>query len=332
MDSKGEVLLSILSSLAQDESRSISENCTWGIRRRFEQGKVFLTHTNFQGFDKDKEGNLVIIPEQAEVVRRIYREFLNGKGTKRIAIELEEEGVPKWNKSNRWHERCIRSILTNEKYKGDALLQKSYTVDFLTKKRVVNDGVFPQYYVKDSHPAIIDRDTWEAVQLEIKRRRSFALAHGIDKIEFSTDKRPFAGRVICGTCGKVYGRKIWNSPNPKLRRVVWQCNNKYAVKGVKGCDSRHIDEEVLYQAFVDAYNLLVENRKAFMKKWEKMKMEEDPWRRVTARRLMEMLEGAKAIKEFDSNLFYMLVEKYVVHEGGELGIVLIDGSEMRSEY
>lgn len=140
LDSKGEVLLSILSSLAQDESRSISENSTWGIRRRFEQGKVTVNHTKFMGYDKDEEGNLVINEKQAKIVRRIYTDYINGKGPNRIAKEFEEEGILNWNGKAKWYESSIRKMLSNEKYKGDALLQKTYTVDFLSKKRAVNKG------------------------------------------------------------------------------------------------------------------------------------------------------------------------------------------------
>ena len=184
LDTKGEVLLSILSSLAQDESRSISENSTWGIRRRFEQGKLHINHVKFLGYDKDVNGNLVINAKQAKTVRRIYTDFLNGKGANRIARELEKDRVPNWNGKAKWYESSIRKMLTNEKYKGEALLQKTYTVDFLSKKRAENTGQVPQYYVEESHPAIIDKDMWEAVQLEMERRKAYALEHGIKNIEY----------------------------------------------------------------------------------------------------------------------------------------------------
>ena len=172
LDSKGEVLLSILSSLAQDESRSISENSTWGIRRRFEQGKLHVNHTTFLGYDKDASGELIVDKKQAAIVRKIYTAFLDGKGAGRIAKDLTRDKIPKWDGSIRWYESSIRKMLGNEKYKGDALLQKTYTVDFLTKKRVDNTGQVPQYYVEDSHPAIIDKEMWEAVQLETERRKA----------------------------------------------------------------------------------------------------------------------------------------------------------------
>ena len=170
------------------------------------------------GYDKGANGELVINKKQAEIVRRIYREYLDGKGTNRIAKDLEKDKVPKWDGSFRWYESSVRKILTNEKYKGDALLQKTYTVDFLNKKRVENDGQIPQYYVEDSHPAIIDKEMWEAVQLEMERRRAYALEHSIQKIEYASSSNPFAGRVICGNCGQIYGRKVWNSTDDRLRR------------------------------------------------------------------------------------------------------------------
>lgn len=119
----------------QDESRSISENSTWGIRRKFEQGEVRVNYAKFLGYDKGEDGNLVINEKQAKIVRRIFTEYLDGKGPNKIARELEEEGIRNWNGKAKWYESSIRKMLSNEKYKGDALLQKTYTVDFLTKKR-----------------------------------------------------------------------------------------------------------------------------------------------------------------------------------------------------
>lgn len=253
LDSKGEVLLSILSSLAQDESRSISENSTWGIRRRFEQGKLHINHTKFLGYDKDKNGNLVINPKQAKIVKRIYEDFLDGKGANRIARDLENDGTLNWNGKAKWYEGSIRKMLTNEKYKGDALLQKTYTVDFLSKKRADNNGEVPQYYVEDSHPAIIDKEMWEAVQLEMERRRNFALKYGIQKLEYATTDNPFAGRVICGSCGRVFGRKVWNSTSEKLRRIVWQCNGKYLAKGEKGCGYKCQDNNEHFRSYKNVH-------------------------------------------------------------------------------
>ena len=227
------IVVAIIPKNRQDESRSISENSTWGIRRRFEQGRLFINTTKFLGYDKDKNGNLVINKKQAEIVRRIYREFLDGKGANLIARELERARVPNWHGRAKWYESSIRKMLTNEKYMGDALLQKTYTVDFLSKKRADNTGQVPQYYVEDSHPAIIDKEMWEAAQLEMKRRKAYVLQHGIQMFEYASLKKPFAGRVVCGLCGRAFGRRIWNSTDDRLRRVMWQCSAKYEIKGIR---------------------------------------------------------------------------------------------------
>ena len=328
LDSKGEVLLSILSSLAQDESRSISENSTWGIRRRFEQGKLHINHTKFLGYDKNKDGNLVINEKQAKIVRRIYTEFLDGKGACRIARALEFGGVLNWNGKAKWYEGSIRKMLTNEKYKGDALLQKTYTIDFLNKKRADNNGQVPQYYVEGSHPAIIDQEMWEAVQLEMERRRNFALEYGIQKLEYATTDNPFAGRVICGSCGQVFGRKVWNSTDDRFRRIIWRCNGKYVVKGKKGCDSRHIDDGVLYQAFISVFNALIENKDYFMGKWQERLEKGDALVRYKAKQFIQVLKEAEPMKAFSTELYFALVEKMTVFEGNRIIVSLLDGTEI----
>ncbi|WP_278320240.1 zinc ribbon domain-containing protein [Inediibacterium massiliense] len=110
---------------------------------------------------------------------------------------------------------------------------------------------------------------WEAVQLEIERRRNFAREHGIVKVDYATITNPFAGKVICGHCGSVFGRKVWNSNDERFRKVVWMCNKRYAVKGKKGCNNKHVYDKVLYQAFINAFNAMIENKDYFMEKWKK---------------------------------------------------------------
>ena len=155
LDSKGELLITIMSSLAQEESRSISENVTWGQRKRMADGKVSLPYKHFLGYRKGADGLPEIVPEEAEIVRNIYRWFMEGKTPTGIARTLTEQGVPTPAGKEQWCSSTVKSILTNEKYKGSALLQKRFTVDFLTKKSKVNEGEVPQYYIEESHPAII---------------------------------------------------------------------------------------------------------------------------------------------------------------------------------
>jgi hypothetical protein len=331
LDSKGEVLLTILSSLAQDESRSISENSTWGIRRKFEQGKVVVNHKKFLGYDKDEEGNLIIDEKQAKIVRRIYRDYLDGKGPNRIARELENGGVLNWNGKSKWYESSIRTMLSNEKYKGEALLQKTYTVDFLSKKRVKNKGEVPQYYVEESHPAIIDKEIWRAVQLEMDRRKAFAEKYNISKVDYATVDNPFAGRVICGHCGSTFGRKVWNSNNERLRRIIWRCNKKYVVKGEKNCENKHIDNQVLYQAFINTFNAMVENKDYFIEKWKEGVKSEDALVRYKANQFIKIIENTEFLEGFDIDLYFKVVEKMIVIESNMIIITLLDGTEIECE-
>jgi site-specific recombinases, DNA invertase pin homologs len=199
-DSKGELLLTIMSSLSQEESRSISENCTWGQRKRFADGKVTVPFKRFLGYDRGPDGNLVVKPEQAVTVKRIYAMFLQGKTPFGIAQALTADGIPSPAGKPKWNASAVKSILSNEKYKGDALLQKSYIADFLTKKQVVNNGEIPQYYVENNHEAIIDLETFEMVQRALTRRTKGKNRHSGVHI--------FSGKIKCGDCGGWYGSKL----------------------------------------------------------------------------------------------------------------------------
>ena len=169
-DGKGELLISIMSSLAQEESRSISENVTWGHRKRFAEGRVTMCYGSFLGYRKGEDGTPEIVPEEAEIVRYIFRHFIKGQTPYKIAAELTAQGVPTPGGKQKWTTGTIKSILTNEKYKGDALLQKKFTVDFLTKKTKRNEGEVQQYYVENSHPAIITPEEFDLVQAEFEKR------------------------------------------------------------------------------------------------------------------------------------------------------------------
>ena len=245
-DGKGELLLTIMSSLAQAESRSISENVTWGQRKRFADGKVNLPYKQFLGYRKGADGFPEVVPEEAIVVHRIYTRFIEGLTPGAIAKELTADGIPTPSGKQCWQTSTVESILQNEKYKGAALLQKCFTVDFLTKKQKVNEGEVPQYYVEHSHEPIIAPEDFDKVQAEFVRRKQFGLQY--------SGKSIFASRIVCGDCGSFYGAKVWNSNN-KYRRVVWQCNNKF--KGGHRCGTPHLDEKTIKARFVDAFNAVL---------------------------------------------------------------------------
>lgn len=245
-DGRGELLISIMSSLAQEESRSISKNCTWGQRKRFADGKVTVPFGRFLGYDRGEDGNLVINEEEAVIVRRIYGLFLQGRSPYTIAKILTAEHIPTPGGKEKWSGSTVKSILTNEKFKGCALLQKVYTADFLTKKKVKNEGQVPQYYVEDNHPAIIEPAVFDKVQ------KLMAVRHpGKNR---NSCISPFSSRIKCGECGSWYGSKVWHS-NDKYRKVIWQCNHKF--DGDCKCGTPHLTEDEIKEMFVRAINILL---------------------------------------------------------------------------
>ena len=253
LDSKGELLITIMSSLAQEESRSISENVTWGQRKRFADGKVSLPYSHFLGYRKGDNGLPEIVPEEAETVRWIYSLFLSGKTTGSIASLLTREGIPTPAGKKKWAASTVESILKNEKYKGDALLQKAFTVDFLTKKQKKNEGEVPQYYVENSHPAIIDPAEWKLVQRELERRKAIGRSYSGNSI--------FSSRLVCGDCGGYFGSKVWHSTD-KYRRTIWRCNSKFI--GEEKCQTPHLTEEEIKARFLDAFNALVADKERLL--------------------------------------------------------------------
>ena len=259
LDAKGEVMITIMSSLAQEESRSISENVTWGKRRSMEEGRFSLAYKYFLGYKKGDDGILQIVEEEAKIVRKIYQLFLKGKTIRAIADHLTKCGIPTPRGKEKWSASTIVSILTNEKYKGDALLQKTYTADFLTKKSKKNRGEVPQYYIKDSHPAIIDPETFDLVQQEIERRRP-------NRRQLHRSS-PFTAKIICGECGGYYGRKVWHS-NSKHRKYIWRCNQKYEAETM--CSTPNLDESAIETAFVEAFNQMLGDKEQYIARFEEM--------------------------------------------------------------
>lgn len=257
LDSKGELLITIMSSLAQEESRSISENVTWGQRKRFADGKVSLPYKQFLGYEKGEDGLPKIVEKEAAVVRLIYKLFLEGKTTSGIAKHLTSNKIPTPAGKEVWQQSTVQSILKNEKYKGDAILQKTFTVDFFTKKKKINEGEIPQYYVENSHPAIITPEVFDLTQHELKKRKE---AKG-----YKTGGGCFSGKIVCGECGSFYGSKVWHSTS-KYRRIIWQCNSKF--KNDEKCSTPHLNEDKIKQTFVEAFNSLIENKEEILEGYE----------------------------------------------------------------
>ena len=255
LDGTGEILITILSSLAQEESRNISENTRWGVVRRFENGKMIVNHNKFMGYTKNENGDLVIVPEEAEIVRLIFRLYLEGYSAKKISQYLEENGIKTATGQDKWYDSVIFKMLRNEKYMGDALLQKTYTVDFMTKKNVINKGIVPQYYVEDDHEPIISKELFYRVQEELARRasmnKSAVTRKKNQKSKFSS-KYALAGLLLCGDCWQEYRRVTWSRNGKK--KIVWRCSNRLT-NGTKHCKkSETLEEGVLNRAVMEAIN------------------------------------------------------------------------------
>lgn len=260
MDAKGEVLLTIMASLAQQESQSLSQNVKLGLQYRYQQGIVQINHNRFLGYTKDEEGHLVIEPNGAEVVKRIYREYLEGASLIEIARGLMADNILTSAGKEKWRPETIKKILQNEKYIGDALLQKTYTVDFLSKKRVKNDGIVPQYYVENNHDAIIPRDLYMQVQEEMERRSNIKSGESGKKRIYSS-KYALSTIVFCEHCGDIFRRIHWN--NHGCKSIVWRCASRLDKTAVD-CPARTMREEDLQNAVVQAVNSVFESKTQFM--------------------------------------------------------------------
>ena len=263
LEGSGELLITILSSQAQEESRNLSENTKWGIIRRYETGKVQVNHSRFMGYRKNENGELVIVPEEAEVVRLIYRSYMEGMSCRKIKQMLESKGIPTVTGKKIWHDTVINNMLSNEKYMGDALLQKTYTVDYLTKKRVKNNGIAKQYYITDDHEAIIPKELFYAVQKEkMLRAKKKAVSRNSKTAEKKySSKYILTNLIVCGECGQPYRRIIWTRNGEK--EIVWRCGNRVK-NGTKYCKhSATVYEERLKESIMNALNRMSTESREF---------------------------------------------------------------------
>jgi len=213
--------------------------------------KISLPWSNFLGYEKGKDGRPVVVPEEAAIVRSIYRLFMEGKSYSAIAKHLTSEGIPSPMGKPHWSLKTVINILTNEKMKGASNLQKTLTVNYLNKTKKVNEGELPSYYIDNSHEPIIPPDEWDAVQAEILRRKGLGRPVSCQS--------PFATKIKCGDCGAWFGSKVWQS-NTKYRSIIWRCNDRYNKRGKRDCKTSHVKEDDVKAAFISAFNRLMENR------------------------------------------------------------------------
>ena len=257
-----EILITMLGAFAQSESESISANVRWGIRQAMKEGKATIQYKYLYGYRKGEDGRPEIIPEQAEVVRKIYNLFLSGTPVRGIQEYLNTSAVPNINGEPKWARSAIDSILTNEKYCGDVLLQKTYIDDCINKKVKKNTGQLPMYLVQNHHEGIISRETFDAAQAELSRRnagRSPSKKNAPTGRSRYSSKYALSDRLYCGECGTRYQRCTWRNRDGS-KRIVWRCVSRVDY-GNKYChNSPTLDEEPLHRAILAAINSTVKGK------------------------------------------------------------------------
>ena len=258
LSEEGELMLTLLSSFAQEESLSVSENCKWRIRDKFKQG----ISTNFKMLGYEfKNNQITVIPKEAKIVKMIFQDYLNGMGINAIARKLRDKGISTKD-GGIWHENTVRGILKNEKYTGNLLLQKTFISDHISKKQCRNEGQLQMYYVESNHEPIIDIDTFQKVQKEINCRANHY------KPTSGTKEYVFTGKIECGICGKNYRRKI-SASSTKYEKPIWICAtfNSY---GKKYCPSSRIPEETLEKLSAEVLKIPKFDEKIFSDKVSKI--------------------------------------------------------------
>ena len=256
-----EMILTFLSSFAQAESESISQNVARGKRMGYKQGKFTFRYSNFLGYRKGADGQPEIVPEEAAAIRMIFQSYLDGDSLQRIKEKLESGGVLTATGRKDWTTQAIQRILQNEKYMGDVLLQKTFTANFLEGRPRKNNGELPKYYIENNHPAIVSREVFHRVQEEIARRKSkhpAAKKHTKTNRGKFTSKYALSERLVCGDCGSSYRRVTWSIHG--RRQIVWRCINRIE-NGPKACPhSPSIEEETLHSTILKAIQSLIQEK------------------------------------------------------------------------
>lgn len=313
MDMKSEFILTVMSSLAQEESQSLSENIKWGKRKICREGKVYVPYSQFLGYKQGGKYELVIDKEQAKIVKLIYRLYLEGDTPTKIAKALNESSIPS-PKGKKWTKNVIVSILSNEKYCGDAILQKSFVVDFISHTAKKNEGELPQYYVRNDHPAIIKRATWDETQVRLQSRTNSSYSCGT----------PFSYKLFCSKCGSSYQRKPMYHEYYVNTVQLWICKNRFT--DIR-CDNIKLFEKQLEAVFHDAiihlyanYEAIFTDAVSILSKSIKTKA-----RQIQILRLLKN-KAFPPTSDYEKKLWRILIEKVDVDQDRKLTMHYIDGT------
>lgn len=280
---------------------------------------------HFLGYDTDEESLLVVNRQQAKIGVRLYEEFMSGKTVDYIARIFKTEKIKNWDGKYNWQASTLDSMLRNEKYMGDAILQKSYTADFLSKRRVMNDGSVQMYHIEEDHEQIIDIETWNVVQAELERRAKYCKDHFTNAYSRKSETNPFFAKIICGNCCNVYSRVKYTS-RAGTKIIKWLCGSCNKADGHNVCSNRYVTDETFIKLFIMGWNEIAEHPEDYKEKWEANLKSDDVLLRYKTRLLMRHVE-AGPIKEFDSALMMAVMDHITVFENGRLQIRFYDGTE-----
>ena len=315
------MLLTLMAAFAESESVSMSDNIKWGKRRRYEQGLVeSLALPNIYGFCK-KDGVLAINEQEATVVRRIFREYLDGYGFEMISSGLNADNIPTRRGNGIWYNRTVQNIVLNEKYAGDVIFQKTFNSDGISKKHIRNRGELPQYIVENCIPAIVDRVTWQLVQLEDKQRQKH-------QTNMSNLEHPFKGRMLCGTCGRsVVQQSIRGTGG--VYNIIWRCSSRITRLKTE-TDHCDIDSRVPIgrpeQVFTQAWNLMVSKKLLYQASLKRTAtMNESALVRYRAGELFRLLDEVGRISEFDYVFSLKVLDHMELQPDGKLTAVFSVG-------
>ena len=318
---EGELMLTLMAALAESESENMSENIKWGKRRRYEKGCVeSLALANLYGYRK-AGGKLAVDEAEAAVIRRIYSEFLDGLNYEQISQGLNADGIPTRRGNDVWFNRTVMNVLTNEKYMGDCLFQKTFHIDPISHKKVPNKGQLPQYYLEDCVPAIVSKEVWNLAQLEIQRRQTWK--------PMSSAELPFKNRIVCGSCGSGVVRYYAKHKGGVLD-TMWRCGSwrkgKAKGEGLPLCAQIKIPLDAPEKAFVRAWNLVVSKKLQYGAALRRRaEIAEDVLIRYRTKEMLRFLDEVGKLETFDYYFSLKVLDHMELMPDGKLAVVFLSG-------
>lgn len=344
MDPGAEMIFTILSAVAEQESRNISEHTKWGIRNGYRRGEYRQTIFGLYGYRKGEDGKPVIVGNEAEVVRMIYKNYLDGMNSNEIAMNLNEMGIL-GKRGCEWQNGTVQSILENEKYKGDVYLQKGFVPNFMDHKTIKNEGQLEKYTLKDNHPAIVDRETWDAVQEEMERRSKVVDHNGLRS--YAKKCNPYSGRIFM-----KYGCKALLHRHSYGRGATWKCkfykksyrtvcHNPLVIEGMApkdypDCEAMLINDKYIKKFFITAWNGMIDDDlKKRRAAWTEIRDSNTTTalQKVRAKQMLELTAGGAAAKmeEDVPEIVKMVLDRIEVVDQRYADVYFLDGTGIEVE-